>query len=80
MVADVELWRSDAGANAGWMLRSDEVSGQTAKRFVSADSAFAGLRPVLVVEFTVVPEASVGLLGVVGGVVLLGRRRRGRVE
>ena len=80
LVADVEMWRSDPGGNAGWMLRSDELSGQTAKRFVSADSADAGLRPVLVVEFTVVPEASVGLLGVVGGVVLLGRRRRGRVE
>jgi hypothetical protein len=58
------------------MLRSDELSGQTAKRFVSADSAFAGLRPVLVVEFTVVPEPAIGLLGVMGGVVVLGRRRR----
>ena len=80
LVADVEMWRSDPGGNAGWMLRSDELSGQTAKRFVSADSADAGLRPVLVVEFTVVPEPAIGLLGAVGGVVLLGRRRRARVE
>ena len=79
LVADVEMWRSDPGGNAGWMLRSDEVTAQTAKRFESADSADAGLRPVLVVEFTVIPEVSVGLLSLVGGVVVLGRRRR-RVE
>jgi hypothetical protein len=60
------------------MLRSDELSAQTAKRFESADSADANLRPVLFVEFTVVPEVSAGLLGVVGGVVVLGRRRRVR--
>jgi hypothetical protein len=60
------------------MLRSDELSGQTAKRFVSADSADVNLRPVLFVEFTVIPEVSVGLLSLVGGVVVLGRRRRVR--
>lgn len=80
LVADVEMWRSDAGVDAGWMLRSDELTAQTAKRFESADNADAGLRPVLVVEFTVVPEVSVGLLGVAGGVVVLGRRRREKDE
>ncbi len=78
LVADVERWRSDPGGNAGWMLRSDELSAQTAKRFESADNPDAGLRPVLVVAFTVVPEPAVGLLGVVGGMVVLGRRRRVR--
>jgi|GEM_PF-2445295 len=49
MVADVQNWVDHPDSNFGWLLRGDENSIGTAKRFGSRES---GTPPVLLVQFT----------------------------
>lgn len=51
MVADVQTWLDTPDANFGWMLRGDESSSRTAKRFDSRQHPTAANRPTLTVEF-----------------------------
>ncbi|MCH8848883.1 MAG: DNRLRE domain-containing protein [Chloroflexi bacterium] len=51
MVADVQSWLDDPGANFGWLLRGDESGIQTAKRFHSRENADASNRPLLTIDF-----------------------------
>ena len=54
LVADVQAWVNGA-ANFGWILRGNEVSLATAKRFDSRQNATAAFRPRLVVVFMPTP-------------------------
>jgi len=58
LVADVQLWLTNAGTNFGWLIKGDETTTKTAKRFDSRQVTTANQRPVLKVDFT--PSAQVG--------------------
>jgi hypothetical protein len=73
--SDVQGWLASPGSNFGWLLRTEETASQTARRFDSSESATPEFRPVLTVEYTVIPEAGATVLGAFGGL-LLSRRRR----
>jgi hypothetical protein len=51
LVADVQSWVDDPGANFGWAIRGDETGVSTALRFVSKDSTSTADRPSLVVNY-----------------------------
>lgn len=74
MISDAAAWAADPARNFGWLLRGDEISPQTAKRFASSDHPDPSLRPVLFIEFEAIPEPGVASL-VLGGLSLLRRRR-----
>lgn len=64
LVADVQGWLDQPGSAFGWALLGNEQTPQTSKRFDSSENIDAGLRPVLMVDYTVVPApAAIGLLG-----------------
>ncbi len=75
LAADVQQWLEVPSSNAGWLLRGDEVSPQTAKRFDSADSATPEWRPRLTLTYEVIPEPSSAFLLLSGVVILQGSRR-----
>lgn len=51
LVADVQAWLDGPASNHGWLLRGDEATGQTVKKFESRESADPALRPALAVTF-----------------------------
>jgi Ca2+-binding RTX toxin-like protein len=51
MVAEVQGWLDQPESNFGWILRGNEATFNTAKRFDTKEAAAAD-RPVLLVEFT----------------------------
>lgn len=53
MVADVQDWLDNPETNFGWLLKGNEATSGTAKRFDSRTSANASRRPVLVVEYSI---------------------------
>ena len=68
MVADLQGWLDGASPNYGWGILGNETANQTAKRFVSPDSASldtapANVPPSLVISYTV-PEPGTALLAV----------------
>ena len=77
LAADVQQWLELPSTNAGWMLRGDEISPQTAKRFDSADSATPDWRPRLTLTYDLIPEPSSPLL-LLSSLVFLQRSRRYR--
>jgi len=51
LVADVQAWIDGTAANFGWLLRGNEASAITAKRFDSREIATASFRPQLIVTY-----------------------------
>jgi hypothetical protein len=51
MIADVQRWLDDPGANHGWLVRGNEVDAQSFKGFASRENADPTLWPSLLVEF-----------------------------
>jgi MYXO-CTERM domain-containing protein len=72
-VADVQGWLDNPSQNFGWVLIGDEDVPGSAKRFNSGDNA--SNKPMLLLDYTPVPEPSSTLLGLLG-LGLLARRRR----
>jgi FtsP/CotA-like multicopper oxidase with cupredoxin domain len=58
LVADVQMWFTNAGTNFGWIIKGDETTTKTAKRFDSRENATSAQRPVLRVDF--ISPAQVG--------------------
>ena len=58
VLADVQLWMTNAGTNFGWIINGDEGTTKTAKRFDSRENAISSQRPLLRVDF--IPPAQVG--------------------
>ncbi|MCZ6788654.1 MAG: DNRLRE domain-containing protein [Chloroflexi bacterium] len=52
MVADVQGWLDDPSSNYGWLLKGNETTKRTAKRFDSREHPTAANQPVLAIEFT----------------------------
>lgn len=51
LVSDVLLWLHAPQRNFGWLIRGDENSPQSAKRFASRESANTDQHPVLTIEY-----------------------------
>lgn len=64
LTADVQLWLDNPNGNFGWMLLTEtEQVRKSARSFASREDASGG--PMLIIDFTPVPEPStLGLIGV----------------
>jgi len=51
LVADVQMWLKTPASNFGWLVRGNENSSQTAKRFGSRENANPADRPALIVFY-----------------------------
>ena len=52
LVADVQRWLADPATNFGWLLRGDETTPRSVRRFDSRESAVASRRPTLIVFYS----------------------------
>ncbi len=52
MVADVQNWLDEPEMDHGWLLKGDESTPETSKRFDTRENVTPEFRPLLVVEFT----------------------------
>jgi hypothetical protein len=59
MAADVQAWLDSPSTNHGWLLRGNEASPTTARRFGSRQNGFDGFWPRLTVAYAS-PSTSVG--------------------
>lgn len=72
MVADVQAWLNQPTSNFGWLLRGNEATTTTAKRFDTKESV-ADNGPLLTVEFSLTCAGqAVTILGTPGDDMLLG--------
>ena len=71
---DVLAWLDDPSSNFGWMLLGDESQFGTARRFDSRRFGDAATRPLLEIDYSVVPAPAAAAMLSLGGV--LARRRR----
>jgi spore coat protein A len=65
MATDVQSWVDNPATNFGWLLRGNESTTATARRFHSRESASIASRPRLTVQFT--PPASFGACCIASG-------------
>ncbi|MCA9242321.1 MAG: DNRLRE domain-containing protein [Phycisphaerales bacterium] len=72
MTADVQHWLDNPDEEFGWLIKGNESSSRTAKRFDSGDNSTNDFRPILKVTYSV-PEPAAALLLLVGAFAL--RRR-----
>lgn len=75
MVSDVQSWLDNPATNYGWLLQADEI-GVTAKRFDTHENTVGDNRPLLVVDYTVVPEPATLLVASLAMLFCLLPRRR----
>lgn len=52
----VQSWLTTPSANHGWLLKSNETRGGTAKRFDSREAADPALRPRLIIDYVTPPR------------------------
>jgi spore coat protein A len=52
LVSDVQAWLNTPSTNFGWIVRGDETTTETAKRFDSRQNTTVGNRPILIVDYT----------------------------
>lgn len=58
MIADVQSWVNNSGANFGWVLKGNESAARTAKRFDSRNHPTPSRQPLLSVTYTGAPPFS----------------------
>lgn len=76
LAADVQHWLDNPLASFGWLVRGDELTNNSAKRFDSRENTTESFRPILTIDYTPAPEpATLGLL-VCGVLLRRGRKRR----
>jgi FtsP/CotA-like multicopper oxidase with cupredoxin domain len=66
---DVQAWVNSPATNFGWLLKGEEGTNKTAKRFESRTTSNASQRPALIVNFS--PPATTGGCNLPGGGCLL---------
>ena len=52
MVADAQAWLDTPASNFGWLVRGDEATSQSVKRFDTREALDPAVRPTLTLEFT----------------------------
>jgi len=67
MVADAQSWLDSPATNFGWLLKGDETSAPTVKKFESSEST-GDSRPVLEIEYSLPTPAEAASWGRVKGV------------
>lgn len=75
LVSDVQAWLDDPSVNHGWIAIGEEVISGGVKRFAAGNHATTTWRPVLTIDYTVIPSPGAGALALFG-VALAARRRR----
>ena len=50
--ADAQAWLDTASSNHGWLLRGNETTSQSVKRFDTREAVLESARPKLTLEFT----------------------------
>jgi hypothetical protein len=78
MESDMQGWLTDAGANHGWILIGDESTAVTSVSFASRTNPNDDNRPVLRVDYTIIPEPHAAWLTLPAVIAVLGTRRRCR--
>jgi hypothetical protein len=76
LAADAQSFLDNSAANFGWLLRGNEQSSGTSKRFATREESIAANRPVLTIEY-VVPSAGTATIGLA---LAWGVARRRRIE
>lgn len=78
MVTDAQGWLGNGESNFGWAVLGEEGLSGTAKRFDSRENADISVRPVLRIDYVVIPAPGVLALGgaFIVGTCGHGRRRR----
>ncbi len=66
LLADVQGWLRDPGANFGWILLGNEYAQGTAKRFDSREHPDPDVRPRLTIAYRLVPEPALAPLLLIG--------------
>lgn len=79
VVADVQAWVNNPGSNFGWLLKGDEATLSSAKRFSTREETNAAFRPNLSIDYTPVPAPGVVALGLASVGVCV-RRARGKAR
>jgi hypothetical protein len=51
MVTDIQAWIDTPANNFGWLLRGNETTTMTTKRFDSRDNLIATNRPMLIITY-----------------------------
>jgi len=74
LIADVQHWVDNPEANFGWILIGEEGGDFSSKRFFSREAASD--RPVLTIDYTVIPEPSTLAMLMAGAVLAIWLRRR----
>jgi hypothetical protein len=74
-VADVQDMLDNPGTDFGWVLRGDEATEHSARQFGSRENGTEANRPVLLIDYTEVPEPSTLALLLGAGLVGLVSRR-----
>jgi hypothetical protein len=74
MLADVQAWINEPATNFGWLVRGNESTNHTAKRFGTREYPSASGRPLLTVTYTIPAPQSAGVLAL--GLLAATRRRR----
>jgi len=65
LVADVQAWHDDAPLNFGWLVHGVEDAASSAKKFDTRENPTESFRPMLMIDYTPVPEpASAVILAV----------------
>jgi hypothetical protein len=75
METDVQAWLADTNTNHGWLLMGDESQSNTAVRFESRTSPTDDNRPLLRVDYTLVPEPATAVMLAPAALLLMRRRR-----
>ena len=62
LVADAQSFLDDPSGNFGWLILGNEAEPSSAKRFATREATDPSVRPLLTIEFIVVPEPSSGIM------------------
>lgn len=80
MVADVQAWLDSPETNFGWLLLGEEDAPLSPKRFDSRENIVAEFRPLLVIEYTPVPEPGSFVLVTLAAIGAFAHRARHRAR
>jgi len=74
LAGDVQTWLDNPASNFGWAVLCDEVNIGSAKRFDSRENATPANRPLLIIDYSPIPEpATIAILAL--GILAICRRR-----